>query len=464
MTDVIKLIIKWVLILFSVVIVLSLLLDIILISNGWSYFFGFFQLHFNWNVWLIRIISIIFVFLFIFYIIPSINRIFNPFQSHSKKQISALIIVCFLCVLWFITYLAEKDNNFDAQGRSLTYKAWAADHYEDVAGNYSVHPVYGTPAIKVTPENISTFSLRKIEVDNNTVFFNPVDGTPLIYYYIMGDKVDFFNSNGRHPQYGEELLPVTTDFVKKYLKQIEADKKKAEEELIKQQELERQRQIERRNELAKQQELERQKQELERQKQIERNVTSTSGVNTNTQSPQPPLERPAYKIGDIGPAGGYIFYVKDNYSNNWRYLEAAPFDAGKSVWGFNGLNVEGTGTGIGAGKRNTQIILAADNLYGKAAQLCRDYRHNNFSDWFLPSRDELNLMLKNLKSNGLGDFNTENDRPGPFYYPSSQYWSSSQYSNESAWNDSKFYEQPGLYSSDNDKKTNTKIVRPVRAF
>ena len=33
-----------------------------------------------------------------------------------------------------------------------------------------------------------------------------------------------------------------------------------------------------------------------------------------------------YKIGDEGPAGGVIFYDKGEYSDGWRYLEAAPAD------------------------------------------------------------------------------------------------------------------------------------------
>ena len=37
-------------------------------------------------------------------------------------------------------------------------------------------------------------------------------------------------------------------------------------------------------------------------------------------------EYSGYSIGDIGPAGGYIFYDKGYYSDGWRYLEAAPAD------------------------------------------------------------------------------------------------------------------------------------------
>ncbi len=42
-----------------------------------------------------------------------------------------------------------------------------------------------------------------------------------------------------------------------------------------------------------------------------------------------------YAPGDVGPAGGYIFYVNPNFATDgWRYLEAAPFDQSAGAkWG-----------------------------------------------------------------------------------------------------------------------------------
>ena len=68
-----------------------------------------------------------------------------------------------------------------------------------------------------------------------------------------------------------------------------------------------------------------------------------------------------YQVGDTGPAGGIVFYVKDSESDGWRYLEAAKSDQTTSgvQWGGYGTSVEGTSTGIGSGKANTEAIVQA---------------------------------------------------------------------------------------------------------
>jgi hypothetical protein len=128
-----------------------------------------------------------------------------------------------------------------------------------------------------------------------------------------------------------------------------------------------------------------------------------------------------YRVGDIGPAGGFIFYDKGNNSNGWRYLEAAPveaeFQAAMSVRYTN--NVEGTLETVGSGRRNTQLIV--DKLrqttgeWDTAAQRVDELVFNGFDDWFIPSRNDLDQMYGNLKRRNLGDFKNN------------WYWSSSQY-------------------------------------
>ena len=199
--------------------------------------------------------------------------------------------------------------------------------------------------------------------------------------------------------------------------------------------------------------------------------------------------------------GGYVFYDKGEYSDGWRYLEAAPADlvvvdgvptVDKTASGYsNGttgfifgyykttnkgsnLYVNGkttynssncTGTAIGTGKTNTQLLVNAmgAETYSSssgstktakyAAKLCDDLTYTingvTYDDWFLPSKDELNLMYTQLKTNGLGGF------------ADNYYWSSSEdYSNAgNAWRQT-FYNG---HQSSGSRYYNYR-VRPVRAF
>ena len=172
---------------------------------------------------------------------------------------------------------------------------------------------------------------------------------------------------------------------------------------------------------------------------------SGSSVRTSAQPGR------TYQIGDTGPAGGIVFYDKGVFSNGWRYLEAAPHDLGPVQWGAHGQNVRGTEIMVGGGKRNTELIvehLRRSGETNRAAQLCANYDVNGFTDWFLPSKDELNLMYQNLKRRNLGSFG---DRI---------YWSSSQGGTGLAWGQ-RFSD--GSQSA-NDFKVSAASVRAVRAF
>ena len=103
-------------------------------------------------------------------------------------------------------------------------------------------------------------------------------------------------------------------------------------------------------------------------------------------------------------------------SAGWRYLEAAPADQSSGIQWYNGDYIDiKTGTAVGSGKANTEAIIAAQGGGNYAAALCKELSINGFSDWFLPSKDELDLMYKNLKTKGSGGFGE------------GWLWSSSQY-------------------------------------
>ena len=174
-------------------------------------------------------------------------------------------------------------------------------------------------------------------------------------------------------------------------------------------------------------------------------------------------EKGEYGLGDTGPAGGLIFYINPNYeTDGWKYLEASPVDLGGIQWHTGSyMETDATATAVGTGKANTQTII---NIQGEgiyAAQLCNDLTQGGYSDWFLPSKGELDLMYKNLKKAGLGGF--------PIGNPSNisneeallwQYWSSSEYDLKFAW----FSDFTNGIQYINHDKNFPFRVRAVRAF
>ena len=84
---------------------------------------------------------------------------------------------------------------------------------------------------------------------------------------------------------------------------------------------------------------------------------------------------------------------------------------------------------IGRGKLNTDTILALGlnlSLSFPAALAARNYTDGIYSDWFLPSSNDLVAIKKNLARNNLGNFDTTSVTPGDL---STGYWSSSVMAN-----------------------------------
>jgi uncharacterized protein len=164
-----------------------------------------------------------------------------------------------------------------------------------------------------------------------------------------------------------------------------------------------------------------------------------------------------YEPGDIGPAGGFIFYKNPNFAaDGWRYLEAAPVDQSAGAkWGcFRRALTGARGTAVGTGKKNSEEMLAACPERGAAADLCANYSLNGVGGWFLPSRDELALMYRILKAAGVADFRDEG------LDDNCSYWSSSQVSADMAYH----IDFPDAGRLHYDDKDFPRRVRAIRAF
>ena len=144
--------------------------------------------------------------------------------------------------------------------------------------------------------------------------------------------------------------------------------------------------------------------------------------------------------------GGVIAYI-DN--TGLHGFVVAPNDQSNGVyWHVSNIGVTGaSGTSVGTGNNNTINIT---NMYGSennAARICFDFVLGGFSDWFLPSKDELyHLYLNKLN---IGGFSNSN------------YWSSSEEAvNASAWN---IDFTNGNFNNNAPKFSNYK-VRAIRYF
>ena len=202
--------------------------------------------------------------------------------------------------------------------------------------------------------------------------------------------------------------------------------------------------------------------------------TKTSSVSTNISTPKTKSTTTygkTYNIGDDGPGGGIIFYHSkagfdvyepDGSVKKCHYLEVSKFDLGEISWctqeysNTSCCNIASTLTAVGTGRINTFKIINTHKGETITKENCAAYACHSYStattkagDWFLPSKDELNLLYKKLGKRVLLS-NTTNDN---------WYWSSSQGNIDLAW---------GQSFSDGDQynfnKYYTYSVRAVRAF
>ena len=184
---------------------------------------------------------------------------------------------------------------------------------------------------------------------------------------------------------------------------------------------------------------------------------------------------PVCRVGDIGPGGGIVFYDAGKTESWGRYLEIAPQScegvrlpwrpASKTnrVYETSGFAVTRLKTKfIGMGRLNTQEIVAAFGANSYAAKFADDLVCGDKSDWFLPSKDELDIAFNRLAQNRVGG----NDTPvGGFN--KGYYWTSSIYDFKTAWTqyfmDGQQFDR--VQTLDGNKTPPTPFrVRAVRAF
>lgn len=170
-----------------------------------------------------------------------------------------------------------------------------------------------------------------------------------------------------------------------------------------------------------------------------------------------------YEIGETGPKGGIIAYKKSEYSNGWKYIEVSQTDLTNEEWGCMASNITNSQFNqIGSGQQNTySIINYHNNLtnYYSNPTVCSNLNNgtlasksakntiiNDAKDWFIPSKNELELIYTSLSPLNLGNFENEN------------YWSSTEANTTQA---KTINLQTGISSdvNKNSLQTKTRVIR-----
>ena len=169
-----------------------------------------------------------------------------------------------------------------------------------------------------------------------------------------------------------------------------------------------------------------------------------------------------YNLGDTGPGGGIVFYDAGSNLSWGRYLETATTSSSPAwndvglPWSGNTNTIVGTSTAIGTGMQNTLAIVAQNSQSNRAGTKTRSYLGGGKTDWFLPSKDELNQLWVNRSyvpgidpvAQGLSAYRVSSSETlsYPDIYVLATFWPN------------------GAQGASGQSKSYSLAVRPIRAF
>lgn len=144
---------------------------------------------------------------------------------------------------------------------------------------------------------------------------------------------------------------------------------------------------------------------------------------------------PNYKVGDFAH-GGIVFWVDETGQHG---LVCSLVNLSSSTRWFAGTFgiTRAKGDGTFSGKNNTAIIIATQRFLGDdggsyAATICNEHQVNvnnrNYGGWYLPSKQELNLIFENKAA-----INLSSKANGGDSLNNNLYWSSTEFSTNNAW-------------------------------
>ena len=178
---------------------------------------------------------------------------------------------------------------------------------------------------------------------------------------------------------------------------------------------------------------------------------TTSAAGSMSAADKTILDGSTHAIGD-SYGGGIVFYVYDGGRYGLIAATGNQSQEGIRWYGGSNTNTRARADGIGAGLKNTAIIIANQGpVDGNAfaATACNEYSVTvngvTYGDWYLPSIYELNLLYN--QKDAVGGFSNV------------VYWSSTENTDNTAW-----FWHFGTGGHLFTGKSNTYYVRAIRSF
>ena len=145
----------------------------------------------------------------------------------------------------------------------------------------------------------------------------------------------------------------------------------------------------------------------------------------------------------------YLVVGDDFQGGKLAYILEPGDDGYDATWSnVTNMVTNATTKTIGWGSKNTNTIVGLQGTGDYAAKICSDLVLGGYSDWYLPSLNELTKLY--LNRNAIGGFATPKG-----------YWSSSESTIDKAWIQ---YFSTTSNSQFNPEKNTSYYVRAVRSF
>lgn len=196
-------------------------------------------------------------------------------------------------------------------------------------------------------------------------------------------------------------------------------------------------------------------------------------VTVPTDNPSCATNAIGCRIGDVGPGGGIVVYDAGTAQPWGRYLEVAPKaceivgapyadNFGRVLVAFKTPIDRIVSKAIGAGAANTAKLVRVAGT-GSAAALADASTCGGRTDWFLPSKGELNEAFRRLSHSRTGL------QPTPVgQFERGYYWTSSDYDGRTAWTqyfaDGQQFDRIQTLKGNRKPPSRPFLARPMRAF